>query len=234
MTPTTVHMLWIYGELPWLPRLSLASHLYYGSAPVLWTYERGLDAPKGVEVRDARGMLPESEVERYRFKTGQVSLFGDRFCWEVLLREGGWWSHTDLTLRGTLDRIEEPYVFGPHHRYVAGMPLWKMPAGHPALMWMIEEAGRSVRTPMIDWHALMAIADAGIKKFDLAKWVQPNLHNNDTTDQPILDMTEPGSSLPKGWDILDAIHWNGSGRVRAAEPWPASYAARLWEKFSVA
>lgn len=88
------HLFWARGPLSQLEQLCLASFVQQGYTPLLWTYG-GLDnAPAGVEVRDAREILPESAL--FLNRRGSYAGFSDLFRYTVLHTRGGLYSDTDV------------------------------------------------------------------------------------------------------------------------------------------
>jgi len=105
-----LHSLWIGSGLTWLERLCLVSWLAHGHRAVLWTYRPIEQMPHGVELRDAREILPESAVTFHR-SSGSVALFSNRFRYHLLQRHPVTWLDTDVLLVRPLAN-QSPYMFG--------------------------------------------------------------------------------------------------------------------------
>ncbi len=92
-----VQSLWI-GTLGLLERLSMASFIANGHSYHLYAYDLSLEVPHGVELKDARAILPEQDI--YTYTTGAakggVSAFADWFRYTLLAIKGGWWADTDV------------------------------------------------------------------------------------------------------------------------------------------
>ena len=56
--------LWVGGELSYIERLCLASMLDIGHKVALYTYEGVPNAPSGVDLRDAREVMPQNMMVR--------------------------------------------------------------------------------------------------------------------------------------------------------------------------
>jgi len=96
MSGVLINMLWVRGELPWYAAASIRSFLYHGHRVRLFSYNHSISLPDGCEGRDASDILSEATVFGYRDgpMKGHYSGFADWFRYELLLKEGGWWSDT--------------------------------------------------------------------------------------------------------------------------------------------
>lgn len=88
------HLFWAYGKLSKLEQLSVISFLKQGYEVNLWTYGDMPNAPSGVLVKDAREILPESEV--FLNQRGSYAGFSDLFRYAVLSSIGGLYADTDV------------------------------------------------------------------------------------------------------------------------------------------
>ena len=87
-------MFWAYGDLTKLERLCIMSFVRHGYFVNLWTYGLLKNAPKGVLLRDAREILPETHV--FKNKTGSYASFSDWFRYKLLNEVGGLYADTDV------------------------------------------------------------------------------------------------------------------------------------------
>ncbi len=138
--PTPISALWIGGPLSELERLCLHTWLHHGHAVHLYTYDAPRNAPAGVELRDAREVLPESRIFRYAADAheayqpgpggetlpGGFGAFANLFRYHLLYRVGGWWLDTDVALLRRLE-FDDPYVFAPEHADFLNNAVLKMP-----------------------------------------------------------------------------------------------------------
>jgi hypothetical protein len=92
-----LHTLWIGPRLPWLERLCLASWVRHGHVVTLWTYQQFEGVPAGVQIRDARQILPESAITAHRY-SGSFALFSNRFRYHLLRRSPVTWLDADIFL----------------------------------------------------------------------------------------------------------------------------------------
>lgn len=129
-----LNTLWIGGPLSELERLCLYTWLHHGHPVNLYTYDAPRNAPTGVELRDAREVLPESRIFRYAEDShsayekmpGGYGAFANLFRYHLLYRVGGWWLDTDVALLRRLD-FDDPCVFAPEHADLLNNAVLKMP-----------------------------------------------------------------------------------------------------------
>ena len=122
-----LHSLWIGSRLGWLEQLGIASWLAHGHRAVLWTYHPVEGIPRGVDVRDAREILPESAIARHRV-SGSVSLFSNRFRYHLLRRHAATWFDADvLLLRPLTDASPDVYAWETANSI--GSAVLRLPAG---------------------------------------------------------------------------------------------------------
>src|ERR1041385_9173716 len=104
-----VQSLWIGPKLSTMERLSIVSFLANDHPFHLYVYDDVRGIPDGVEVRDAREILPQSMIFQYsEHKT--FAGFANYFRYKLLLDRGGWWSDVDSVCIRPLE-FDAPYVF---------------------------------------------------------------------------------------------------------------------------
>lgn len=92
-----------------MERLSIASFLANGHPFHLYTYDEVRGVPPGVELRDAREILPESMIFQYAEQKSYAG-FANFFRYKMLLDRGGWWSDVDSVCLRPFE-FDAPYVF---------------------------------------------------------------------------------------------------------------------------
>jgi hypothetical protein len=92
--PIQVHMFWAYGNLTRLERLAAASFVANGFDLKIWTYGSITNLPKGISQFDAREVIPESRI--FKYKNGSYSGFSNLFRYKILSLKGGLWADTDI------------------------------------------------------------------------------------------------------------------------------------------
>ncbi len=144
-----VQSLWI-GELGMLERLSMASFLANGHPYHLYAYDLSLPVPPGVQLKDAREILPESAIFTYTSgkSAGGYSAFADLFRYTLLAKKGGWWADTDMICLRPF-RFDSPLVLASERHW-----LWRKklsvavifaPTGHPLMQACAHDAASTSR-----------------------------------------------------------------------------------------
>jgi hypothetical protein len=107
-----VNSLWIGDRLSNLEILSIVSHLKVGHLYTLWTYGHVARIPDGVTVRDAREIMPESDVFAYEIGEGKgsYSACSNLFRYKLLSELDVWWVDTDVVALRPFS-FSEPVVF---------------------------------------------------------------------------------------------------------------------------
>ncbi len=175
--PEPVHSLWC-GPVPLglFQKLACKSFMAHGHPFVLWTYTRSLEVPAGVEVRDARDVLPESAVYTVPGPRGGPSLafFSDLFQLILLHRFGGWFSQMDVACLRPLEGAG--HVFAPHFKVGVAAYVMRATAGSAALAWMAaRHAGHwgPGKPPPGDWEHSMHLMGDGVRRFHLEDRIVP-------------------------------------------------------------
>lgn len=93
-----IQSLWIGGNLSKVERLCIQSFLDYGHEFHLYAYEKIGNVPKGTTIIDARSIMPEEAIFRYKkgWAKGSVSGFADVFRLLMIQKNGGWWVDMDV------------------------------------------------------------------------------------------------------------------------------------------
>jgi len=104
--------LWIGRHLSLMEQLSIKSFLANGHAVHLYTYSKINGVPSGALIKEAREILPEKAIFKYRRKIGKGSYsgFSNLFRYKLLLESGGIWSDLDMICLKTID-FDAEYVF---------------------------------------------------------------------------------------------------------------------------
>jgi hypothetical protein len=104
-----IHSLWIGDRLGPLEELCLSSFIQQGHRFFLHTYKT-FDVPAGVTLLDANDLVPENQIIRFR-RTGSVSLFADRYRYEILRKFDVYWADVDIFCLRPFE-FSGPYLFG--------------------------------------------------------------------------------------------------------------------------
>jgi len=89
-----VLMLWCYGDLTALEKLAMVSFVANGFDLKLYTYGKINNLPSGIQQYDAREVIPEHRV--FKYKNGSYAGFSDLFRYAVLCQQGGIWADMDV------------------------------------------------------------------------------------------------------------------------------------------
>jgi hypothetical protein len=105
----TTHLFWAYGEISNLEKICLNSFIRQGYALFLWTYGDMTDVPAGVILKDAREILPENRV--FKYKNGSYAGFANLFRYAVLSQKGGLYVDTDVICLTPSDKLQtQPFL----------------------------------------------------------------------------------------------------------------------------
>jgi hypothetical protein len=135
-----VRTFWVGPPLSIYEILSLKSFLSVGARVILYSYEKGLVVPEGVELRDANEVLPVGILERYNAgNTKAWARHSDLFRYVMLEKFGGWYADLDIVcLADALPRGEMYFGRANEARIFAG--LLKFLKGAAVLKELVAEA----------------------------------------------------------------------------------------------
>lgn len=109
MASLTINAIWIGPRLGAVHVACLSSFIHTGHRVLLHCYEAPVDCPAGVEIYDARQLMPENSIIRYR-KSGSYSLFSNIYRLKILQANLGLYVDCDVfCLKEILD---DEYIFG--------------------------------------------------------------------------------------------------------------------------
>jgi Alpha 1,4-glycosyltransferase conserved region len=150
LTLPDLHTLWIGPHLTWLERLSLRSWLEHGHRVILWRYEPIEGVPAGVQLADAKAILPKGSITRHR-QTGSVAFFSNRFRYHLLRQQPATWLDADIVLLRPLDSAR-PHLFGWETPTSICNAVMRLPPESPVLKDLIRFTEAAVPVP--GWWAL--------------------------------------------------------------------------------
>lgn len=117
--------LWVGGELTAVERACLQSFVTHGHRITLWCYKIPENAPPGVLIGDASQIFPADQIIRYR--SGSVSLFSNRFRYELQRRSLGVWVDTDFYLLKPMPALPD-YTFAWESEALIGTAVLRLPS----------------------------------------------------------------------------------------------------------
>lgn len=127
--------LWIGRSLGPIERACMRSVLRQGHRLNLYCYEKPDGVPRGVELRDAAGVLPKTSIIRHQ--SGSVSLFSNRFRYELQRRGLGTWLDCDAYLVRPLDGTRD-YLIGEYEPGRVATGVLRLPQDSPILQPLLE------------------------------------------------------------------------------------------------
>jgi hypothetical protein len=135
-----VRAFWTGPALSSYEDLSLRSFVAAGARVLLYSTEKDLRVPDGVELVDARELL-SGEIHQFTFADGDRSpaLHSDLFRYAALLKHGGWYADLDVICVGKKLPDRKVYIARESDDLVNGAVL-KFPAQSPVIAAAIEEA----------------------------------------------------------------------------------------------
>ena len=145
--------LWVGAELGPVERACMKSVLRQGHELALYCYRPPSGVPKGVEVRDAAGILPEDRI--FLQRNGSITCFSDWFRYELLQRGLGTWVDTDIYLLKPLDRVAAT-LLGEEQPGVINNAVLRLPPDSPLLARLLAVFEERKTPPWLPWRPYIA------------------------------------------------------------------------------
>ena len=142
-----VNVVWIGSELGPIHTACLRSFLRHGHKLALHCYAVPHDTPAGVEIADARALIPEAEIAHYR-DGGYFALISDLLRYEILGAELGLYADCDMFCIRPIEDAE--YILGLGNNYGPNNAILKLPEDCPILASL--RAIRKSPTYLPPWH----------------------------------------------------------------------------------
>jgi Alpha 1,4-glycosyltransferase conserved region len=101
---------WFGGLLGEIEQICLLSMLKQGHKVRLFHYEKLLNVPGGIEIADAKDILPRDEFIFHR-ANGSPALGADKLRYRIMKNGLGLWLDTDVILLRSIDQ-DDAYIFG--------------------------------------------------------------------------------------------------------------------------
>jgi hypothetical protein len=120
---------------------------------LLYSYDRTLRVPDGVELVDANEILPGGRAREFVYPTGERSpaLHSDLFRYEALRRFGGWYFDLDIVLLRDRPPETDVYIARQDEEWVNGAVM-RFPPDAPLLAAATKAAGPLLEDPK--WGAI--------------------------------------------------------------------------------
>ena len=95
-------MLWVKGNLTNLEKICINSFLHHGYKLILWTYGEIHNSPKGIQIKDAKFILPKKKIFLIN---NSYAPFSNLFRYHLLKKLGGLWVDTDIVCLKKFDHL---------------------------------------------------------------------------------------------------------------------------------
>jgi hypothetical protein len=143
---------WTGPPLSAYEELGLLSFVARGQRVLLYSYDRTLRVPDGVELIDANEVLPADRIHEFIHPNGETSptLHANLFRYEALRRFGGWYCDLDIVLVGDTPPDADVYLAREDDTFVNNAVL-RFPPNAP-LMVAASQAARELMTSA-EWGA---------------------------------------------------------------------------------
>ena len=137
-----VRTFWTGPDLSYYEELSLRSAVTAGARVLLYTYNKTLNVPEGVELVDAREVF-SGPLYQFHHKDGDLSLalHSDLFRYLAIQKFGGWYMDLDIVVMKPSMPDDKVYL-AYQEDGVANAAVMKFPAQSPIMTAAIDEAMR--------------------------------------------------------------------------------------------
>jgi len=171
--------LWIGRPLSIIERLCIQSFLANGHEFHLFCYKPVENVPEGTTIRDAREIMPESEIfvnESEGFGKGSYSPFSDIFRMMLVHKIGGWWVDTDIICLKPINITQKNLVAGSDEREygtLANPNVLFFEKGHPLPKWCVERLLKAKHDGKVIHAGGPLTLQAAVKEFKMPDLVAP-------------------------------------------------------------
>ena len=130
-----------------------------GAGLRVYTYESSLDAPRGVEVADARSICPDELLLHRYLSAGKpsVATFSDRFRYSMIRQTGCCWVDADIICLTKPDFGHDEIILGrqteAHGKALINNAIMRLPSDHAVLVEMLGKAEAIVDVD-VSWGAI--------------------------------------------------------------------------------
>lgn len=134
-----VSSLWVGSDLSIIHKISLASFLYYGHEVTLYVYDLDLKVPAGIIKRDAREILPESEIFYHQ---GSLAAFADCFRYKMIQDTGAMWVDADTICftKNFFDDVDTVFILESQDPVIYAQGILKLPQNSAIVKDLVEQS----------------------------------------------------------------------------------------------
>lgn len=173
-----IQSLWIGDKLSTLEQLSISSFIKNNHEYHLYCYNPIQNVPNGCILKDARIILPETEI--FTYKNGSPAAFANYFRFHLLDKLGGIWVDTDVVCTKHFN-FKEDFVFAsePFSDYSDKKRIStffiKMPPNTPQGKFCIDMQKKHKQLILkgkMRWSSSMKTILAMMKQFNMEKYIK--------------------------------------------------------------
>jgi hypothetical protein len=142
-----LNSLWVGKTIGWIEELCLRSAVATGQSFTVYSYtpHEIVGLPPGIDLADARDVMPESLLLRYA-DSGAVQLGSNIFRYHLLKKSLGYWVDMDFYFLKPLNFTND-YVFGYEREDSINSAILKIPANSEMLRIIFQLMQPNVRPP---------------------------------------------------------------------------------------
>lgn len=163
---------WAGGQLSYIENLCLKSLADVGYKVSLFTYDRGLQTPKGVEKRAADDILPQSALFENGRRPGTFSGFSALFRYRMIAKTDLVWVDADC-LAGPRPMEDRDFIVGWENRRYVNNAVLRIPRDSELLEYIEAKAWNS-NPQNAEWGELgPKLVSSSLRDFGLTGEVTP-------------------------------------------------------------
>jgi len=183
MKKEPVQSLWIGGQLSKVEQLCIKSFIDLGHDFHLYAYETIENAPAGTKMFDARSILPEERIFRYKegWAKDSVSGFADLFRLVLIQKNGGWWVDMDIICLKPLVFPQKTIFCSSYEGEYGALVnncLFRLEKDHPFLAYCIDRISKIDLENLSFGEAGPFLFQQAVKELQLEKEVMPFFYFN--------------------------------------------------------
>ena len=228
-----VSSMWLGGPLSWLEKLCLSSFAAKGYEVKLYSYDK-LDVPSGIELADARQILPQDEVFRNPPPSKSYAGFSNVFRYELLSkRPQEVWIDTDV-LAGNTWLPDSEFLLGYESKYFINGAVLRCPPDDQLLRDLLDHA-KSIDKKTFKWGDLgPKLITKRVSELEMLNVVSAKTEFYPVTSLDVWKLFSPKHRVQIEESVRhsSAIHvWNeafglSKNEIKAFAPHPDSFIGR--------
>jgi len=232
-----VSAFWAYGNLTDYEIANLLSFVRDGYKVNLYSYDKNLRPPKGVELLDAREISPESSVFRNHESSGTFAAFSDIFRYKLLTLKDTIWIDTDVISGSHRISGLGGYVFGWQRAEYVNCAVLAAPRDSEFIKVAVFEATQKDPSKIFWGEIGPALVTEIIKRYGLEDKIQPRNAFYAISHLEVWKFFDPRSfeEVSQRTSTSSAIHlWNEMMQrapleVKKGSPHPKSFLGQHWK-----